>query len=171
MKGTRMTNGAESKSRIRGILFLTLYLCGAILISGMIYFLLDLNEPEHTETAGTSVDLEYLSTDENGFYMFQILVNGSSIYSLHKVNVSVYREVNEIQEIFYDGILLSSAYSYHQDSSLDQKVTYNDLKNDWVLSTGDTIFIWIDPSMSGDYTVELNSIDGEDLASFTFEVK
>jgi hypothetical protein len=161
----------EKKSNKKPIIIVLVYFLAIVILMGMIYsYLLD-EESEQEEIPYINVDLHYITKNDNGSYLFEIEVNGSLIYYLYDVNITVYRVENEPREIIYKDILLSWAHINFQNTSLDQNVTYNDLDRDGLLSTGDVIFIWIDPAMPGNYTVEMNSIGGKALSSFNFGVQ
>jgi hypothetical protein len=161
----------EKKSNKKPIIIVIAYFLGIVILMGMIYSYLLEEESEQEETPSINVDLHYITKNENGSYIFEIEVDGSLVYYLYEVNITTYRLENESKVIIYKDILLSWAHINFLNTSLDQNVIYNDLDSDGVLSTGDAIFIWIDPSMPGNYTVEMSSIHGKALSSNTFRVK
>ena len=163
-----MPKEAENKSRIKVLLTIVLYSIIVIVISGIIYVILEQNGSESTSEGELITELHYIAKTENGSYLFAILTQDNSQNSLNMVKISVFKKGNETNETVYKDILLSGAKMNPQNASSDDKILYHDLDNDDIVSTGDLIFIWIAPSMPGDYTVEMKSVSDELLGEGTF---
>lgn len=163
-----MPKGAENKGRIKVLLTIVLYSIIVIVISGIIYFTLEQNESEPTSEGELITELHYIAKTENGSYLFEVLTQDTSQNSLNMVKISVFKEGNVTNETVYKEILLSGVKMKPQNASSDNKIIYHDLDNDDIVSTGDIIFIWIAPSMPGNYTVEMKSVFDEFLGDVTF---
>lgn len=165
-----MPKGAENKERIKVLLTIILYSIIVIVISGIIYFTLEQNESESTSEEDLKTELHYIAKTENGSYLFEVLTQDTSQNSLDMVKISVFKEGNETNETIYKEKLLSGIKMVPQNASSDDKIIYHDLDNDDIVSTGDIIFIWIAPSMAGNYTVEMKSVFDKFLGEVTFTV-
>ncbi|UCF07857.1 MAG: hypothetical protein JSW28_09490 [Thermoplasmata archaeon] len=163
-----MTESDEDKSRARTALVILLYFVVIMVITGIIYVALEENESESNNGDSAKIELNYVAKTENGSYLMGINVSDSPEYHLNEVNVSVYKEVNDIYETVYSDKLLAWITGTYQSTSPEEKVIYNDVDNNDIVSTGDLIFIWIDPQMPDTYTIKMNSIHGEALAEGTF---
>lgn len=163
-----MPKGAENKGRIKVLLTIVLYSIIVIVISGIIYFALEQNESEPTSEGELITELHYIAKTENGSYLFEVLTQDNSQKGLNMVKISVFKEVNETNETVYKEKLLSGIKMDPQNASSDDKIIYHDLDNDDIVSTGDIIFIWIAPSMPGNYTLEMKSVFDEFLGEVTF---
>ena len=163
-----MAQGGEKKSRIRVVLTIVLYSIAVVVISGIIYVTLEQIELESTGEEDFKIELHYITKTENGSYMLGIQAQDSSEHDLNRVKISVFKEGNETNETIYKEELLSSVKMNPQNASLDDEVIYYDFDKNDVVSTGDLIFIWIDPLMPGNYTVEMNTVLDEALGEGTF---
>ncbi len=163
-----MAQDAEKKSRVRVVLTIVLYSIAVVVISGIIYVTLEQIELDSTEGEDFKIELHYIAKTENGSYMLGIQAQDSSKHNLNRVKISVFKEVNGTNETIYKEELLSSVKVTPQNASLDDEVVYYDLDKDDTVSTGDLIFIWIAPSMPGNYTVEMKTVLDEAVTEITF---
>jgi hypothetical protein len=163
-----MAQGEEKKSRVRVVLTIVLYSIVVVVISGIIYVTLEQIELESTDEEDFKIGLHYIAKTENGSYMLGIHAQDSSKHNLNRVKIRVFKEVNGTNETIYNDELLSSVKVNPQNASLDDEVIYYDLDEDDTVSTGDLIFIWIDPLMPGNYTVEMNTVLDEAIVEGTF---
>ncbi len=76
-------------SRIRMVIALALYFTAVIVISGIIYYTLELDVSEHTSEASVNTELQYIAKIENGPYMIKILAQDPSNDYLNEVEISV----------------------------------------------------------------------------------
>lgn len=163
-----MVQGGEKKSRIRVVLTIVIYSIAVVVISGIIYVTLEQIELESTDEEDFKTELHYIAKTENGSYMLGIQAQDSSKHDLNRVKISVFKEVNGTNVTIYNDELLSSVKMNPQNASLDDEVVYYDFDEDDAISTGDLIFIWIDPLMPGNYSVEMNTVLDEAIAEGTF---
>ena len=136
-----MTEGDEDKSRARTALVIALYFVVVMVITGMIYVTLEPNVSEPNSEASAEIELNYVAKTENGSYLIGINVSDSSEYHLNEVNVSVYKKVNGMDETVYSDKLLAWITGTFQNASPEEKVIYNDVDNNDIVSTGDLIFV------------------------------
>ncbi len=153
-------------SRMRMVIALALYFTAVIIISGIIYYNLELDPSEHTSKASVNTELQYKGKTVNGSYMIEIVNQDPSNDFLGDVKISVYG--NTSNKAIYTNKLLSHIKKSYQNNLSDEEIIYDDSDNDDIVSTGDIIYIWIDPSMPGSYRVELNYVSDQPLVEGTF---